>query len=511
MGREEREERARGPWRERGREGAKAPLIILSLFSFLLTLKDDLLRGIYGYGFERPSAIQQRAVPPMLAGRDVIAQAQSGTGKTSMLALAAVALADAARGGGGGGGGARGGSGAPSSSSSKGPHVLILSPTRELAAQTARTAAALGEHAAVRAWAAVGGASLGADLAALEGKGTGGPPAVLSGTPGRVYDLIKRGALATKGLKTLIFDEADELLGAGFKEQLYDIYRHAPAGAQVVLVSATLPGPVVGLAGKFMADPVRILVARDSLSLAGIRQFFVDVEKEAWKFDTLADLYETLTITQAVVFVNSRTKCDWLAGALRKAGFAVSAMHGDLPQRERDAIMTSFRAGGSRVLVSTDVWARGIDVAAVSLVVNYDLPPRRELYLHRIGRSGRFGRKVREEEEREVVVVGFSLSLLPSHFSLFHSFPPFSHQGVAINLVRSEDMGALRDIEAYYGTSIAEMVRMRGMEGRGARLRRGGGGGPHVHAHALNLSPLSHALPSLPHTTLQPANVADLI
>jgi ATP-dependent RNA helicase len=362
-------------------------------FFFFLTPQDDLLRGIYGFGFERPSAIQQRAIPPMLAGRDVIAQAQSGTGKTSMLALAAVALADA-----------RGGAGPPSSaapsssSSSRGPQVLILSPTRELASQTARTAAALGEHAAVRALAAVGGSSLGADLAALEGKGASGaagPPAVVSGTPGRVYDLIKRGALATRALKALIIDEADELLGAGFKEQLYDIYRHAPAGVQVVLVSATLPGPVLSLAAKFMADPVRILVARDALSLAGIRQFFVDVETEAWKFDTLADLYETLTIAQAVVFVNSRTKCDWLAGALRSAGFAVAAMHGDLPQRERDAIMAAFRAGGSRVLVSTDVWARGIDVASVSLVVNYDLPPRRELYLHRIGRSGRFGRKVR--------------------------------------------------------------------------------------------------------------------
>jgi ATP-dependent RNA helicase len=342
-------------------------------------------------------------VPPILAGRDVLAQAQSGTGKTSMLALAGVALAAAARSSGGGGSvGGKKPSGA-------GPAVLILSPTRELAAQTARTAASLGEHAAVRACAAVGGSSLGADLAALEA-GAGGP-ALLSGTPGRVYDLIKRGALAMKGLRTLIIDEADELLGAGFKEQLYDIYRHAPSGVQVVLVSATLPGPVVSLAGRLLADPVRILVARDALSLAGIRQFFVDVEKEAWKFDTLADLYETLTIAQAVVFVNSRTKCDWLAGALRKAGFAVAAMHGDLPQRERDAIMSSFRSGGARVLVSTDVWARGIDVASVSLVVNYDLPPRRELYLHRIGRSGRFGRKVsrngegwvrgREREERK--------------------------------------------------------------------------------------------------------------
>ena len=214
-------------------------------------------------------------------------------------------------------------------------------------------------------------------------------------------------------------------MSAGFKEQLFDIYRHAPAGAQVVLVSATLPPPVLSLASKFMADPVRILVARSALSLSGIRQFFVDVEAEAWKFDTLADLYETLTITQAVVFVNSRAKCDWLSGALRKAGFAVASAHGDLPQRERESVMSGFRAGSARVLVCTDVWSRGIDVASVSLVVNYDLPPRRELYLHRIGRSGRFGRKVRKREnERKGGFLSLPLSSSSrflTHFSLFFS------------------------------------------------------------------------------------------
>ena len=173
---------------------------------------------------------------------------------------------------------------------------------------------------------------------------------------------------------------------------------------------------------KFMNDPVRVLVKRDELTLEGIKQFFVAVEREEWKFDTLCDLYDTLTITQAVIFCNTRRKVDWLASKMREANFTVSAMHGDMPQKERDAIMEEFRSGGSRVLIATDVWGRGLDVQQVSLVINYDLPNNRELYIHRIGRSGRFGRK-----------------------------------GVAINFVKSDDIRILRDIEQYYSTQIDEM------------------------------------------------------
>lgn len=163
---------------------------------------------------------------------------------------------------------------------------------------------------------------------------------------------------------------------------------------------------------KFMTDPINILVKRDELTLDGIKQFFVAVEQEDWKFDTLCDLYDTLTITQAVIFCNSKKKVEWLTNQMRKSNFTVSAMHGDMNQKERDAIMNEFRSGNSRVLIATDIWGRGLDVQQVSLVINYDLPSNRELYIHRIGRSGRFGRK-----------------------------------GVAINFVKQEDVRILRDIE----------------------------------------------------------------
>jgi ATP-dependent RNA helicase len=193
---------------------------------------------------------------------------------------------------------------------------------------------------------------------------------------------------------------------------VYDIYRYLPYGTQCVVVSATLPQEILEMTNKFMNDPVRILVKRDELSLDGIKQFFVAVEKEEFKFETLCDLYDTLTITQAVIFCNKRAKVEWLSKKMREANFTVSFMHGNMPQKERDAIMEEFRAGQSRVLIATDVWGRGLDVQQVSLVICYDLPQSRELYIHRIGRSGRFGRK-----------------------------------GVAINFVTTEDVRILRDIE----------------------------------------------------------------
>ena len=234
--------------------------------------------------------------------------------------------------------------------------------------------------------------------------------------------MIKRRNLRTRAIKMLVIDEADEMLSQGFKEQIYDIYRYLPPACQVILISATLPNEILEMTSKFMTDPVRILVKRDELTLEGIKQFFVAVEREEWKFDTLCDLYDTLTITQAVIFCNTKKKVDWLTNKMRQANFTVSAMHGDMPQKERDAIMAEFRAGDSRVLIATDIWGRGIDVQQVSLVICYDLPTNRELYIHRIGRSGRFGRK-----------------------------------GVAINFVKSDDIRILRDIEQYYSTQIDEM------------------------------------------------------
>lgn len=359
-------------------------------------IKDDLLRGIYQYGFEKPSAIQQRAVVPILQGRDVIAQAQSGTGKTSMIGLTVCQTVD---------------------TSSREVQALILSPTRELASQTEKVILAMGNFISIKVHACIGGKSVGDDIRKLENG-----VQVVSGTPGRVCDMIKRRTLKTTHIKLLILDESDEMLSRGFKDQIYDIYRYLPPVLQVCLISATLPHEILEMTNKFMTDPIRILVKRDELTLEGIKQFFVAVEREEWKFDTLCDLYDTLTITQAVIFCNTKRKVDWLTEKMRSNNFTVSSMHGDMPQKERDAIMEEFRAGQTRVLITTDVWARGIDVQQVSLVINYDLPNNRELYIHRIGRSGRFGRK-----------------------------------GVAINFVKSDDIKILRDIEQYYSTQIDEM------------------------------------------------------
>jgi len=359
-------------------------------------LTSDLVRGIYSYGFEKPSAIQQRAIKQIVKGRDIIAQAQSGTGKTATFSIGVLQSIDV---------------------KTRETQALVLGPTRELAVQIQKVILALGDYMNIQCHACIGGTNVGEDIRKLDyGQH------VVAGTPGRVFDMIRRRNLRTRSIKLFVLDEADEMLTKGFKEQIYDIYRYLPPGAQVVLLSATLPHDVLEMTSKFMTDPIRVLVKRDGLTLEGIKQFFVSVEREEWKFDTLCDLYDTLTITQAVIFCNTRRKVDWLADKMREANFTVSSMHADMEQKDRDDIMKKFRAGESRVLISTDVWARGLDVPQVSLVINYDLPNNRELYIHRIGRSGRYGRK-----------------------------------GVAINFAKADDIRILRDIEQYYSTQIDEM------------------------------------------------------
>lgn len=374
-----------------------------------LNLKEDLLRGIYAYGkhtlyivlictlgYEKPSAIQQRAIYPIINGRDIIAQAQSGTGKTATFSIGVLQRIDVRL---------------------RETQALVLSPTRELAVQSQNVLLALGDYMNAQVHACIGGTNLGEDIKKLDyGQH------VVSGTPGRVFDMIRRRTLRTRQIRMLVLDEADELLRAGFKEQIYDIYRYLPPATQVVLLSATLPQEVLELTTKFMNEPLQVLVKRDELTLEGIKQFFIAVEREEWKFETLCDIFDQLTVTQCVIFCNSRKKVDWLSAKLREAAFTVASMHGEMPQKERDAIMAEFRAGSSRVLITTDIWARGIDVQQVSLVVNYDLPNDRENYIHRIGRSGRFGRK-----------------------------------GVAINFAKTDDIRIIRDIEQFYGTCIDEM------------------------------------------------------
>eukprot|EP01063_Lacrimia_lanifica_P020059 TRINITY_DN27413_c0_g1_i1.p1 TRINITY_DN27413_c0_g1~~TRINITY_DN27413_c0_g1_i1.p1 ORF type:complete len:403 (+),score=177.15 TRINITY_DN27413_c0_g1_i1:56-1264(+) len=365
-------------------------------------LSDDMMRGMATYGFEKPSAVQQRALLPILGGRDVIAQAQTGTGKTAMFCIGALELVDR---------------------SINATQSLILSPTRELAEQSKAQCMALGDFMNISVHAVIGGKSLAEDIRRLDAG-----VQIVSGTPGRVYDMIKRSNLQTRNIKVLILDEADTMLSKGFKQQIYDIYRHLPA-TQVILVSMSLPAEVLEMTTNFMVNPVRILVKRDELSLRGIRQYFVDVEKEEWKFATLCDLYDSLTITQAVIFCNTREKVDQLRLQMQKEQFTVLSMHAGMPQAERDTVMKSFRDGKGRVLITTDIFSRGLDIKQVTLVMNYDLPSQsRETYLHRIGRAGRFGRN-----------------------------------GVAISLVTKEEISVLRDIEQFYSTQIEELPDVGGL------------------------------------------------
>jgi len=299
----------------------------------------------------------------------------------------------------------------------KGTQALILAPTRELAQQIQKVVVALGDYMNVECHACIGGTNVREDMQKLQ-EGVH----VVVGTPGRVYDMINRRALRTDNIKLFCLDEADEMLSHGFTEQIYEVFQLLPAETQVVLLSATMPAGVLEVSKKFMRDPIRILVKRDELTLEGIKQYYIAVEKEEWKLDTLCDLYETVTITQAVIFCNTRRKVDWLTEKLHQREFTVSAMHGDMEQKAREVLMKEFRSGSSRVLITTDLLARGIDVQQVSLVINYDLPSNRENYIHRIGRGGRFGRK-----------------------------------GVAINFVTTDDVRMLREIEQFYNTQIDEM------------------------------------------------------
>mmetsp|Transcript_8829 Transcript_8829/g.21789 ORF Transcript_8829/g.21789 Transcript_8829/m.21789 type:complete len:412 (-) Transcript_8829:497-1732(-) len=361
-----------------------------------MELPEALLRGIYSYGFEKPSAIQQRAIRPAISGRDLIAQAQSGTGKTATFAIGCLAVVNQAV---------------------QECQALILAPTRELACQIQKVVLALGDYMDIKVHACVGGTAVRDDIRTLQ-QGVH----VVVGTPGRVNDMITRRALRLDSMKQFFLDEADEMLSRGFKEQIYDIFKFLPEQVQVCLFSATMPLDVLEVTDRFMREPIRILVKKDELTLEGIKQFYIAVDREEWKLETLCDLYETLTITQAIIYCNTRRKVDWLQEEMQKRDFTVSCMHGDMDQRERDIIMREFRTGSSRVLITTDLLARGIDVQQVSLVINFDLPTNRENYIHRIGRSGRFGRK-----------------------------------GVAINFLTEGDVRYLRDIEQFYTTEISEM------------------------------------------------------
>lgn len=368
-----------------------------SILSFdQMNLKENVLRGIYSSGFEKPSAIQSRAIIPLSHGRDTIAQAQSGTGKTATFTIGVLQRIDESK-----------------------PvcQALILAPTRELSNQIFRVITMLSDYTGIKCHVCIGGKSISDDNKALR-QGC----QVVVGTPGRILDLMERKMLLPKEIVCVVMDEADEMMSIGFSDQIQSILQNMPNEVQIALFSATMSPEMIRLTERFMRNPVRIHVNQDEVTLEGIRQYYVDVEKEEWKLPTLLDLYENLSISQAIIFCNTRRTVEWLSEQLNEKGFAVSPFHSEMEQHQRDDLMKSFRSGLTRVLVTTDILGRGIDVQQVSLVFNYDIPTKKESYIHRIGRSGRFGRK-----------------------------------GVAINFITEDTTMILRDIQYYYDTEIKEL------------------------------------------------------
>lgn len=363
-------------------------------------LHDDLLRGIYSYGFEKPSPIQKLAIAPMREGRDVLAQAQSGTGKTATFLIGGISRIDTVV---------------------ASVQMVVISPTRELAEQTATVAKGIGQFIGLRAYTATGGQRVAHDISILRDAAT--VPHVLVVTPGRLFDLLVRKAVSPSTIRVLVMDEADQLLEARFREQIHCILSQGwPLTTQVALLSATMIEEVAKVAKSLLRDPVEILLKPDDVTLEGIKQWYVPVDREDQKLDVLCDLYENLDIKQAALFVNTRGRAEWLADNMRRRGFDLDCIHGDMDVEERKKKMDAFRSGKCRVLISTDLLARGIDVQQVSLVINFELPLQRENYIHRIGRSGRFGRK-----------------------------------GASINLVTERDMRNQKDIESFYSTSVLEL------------------------------------------------------
>lgn len=359
-----------------------------------MDLPEKILRGIFSYGYERPSDIQTKAIIPMKNGRDVLAQARSGTGKTATFCIGSMCRVNPAL---------------------KKTQVLVLVNTRELAQQIKSVASSLGEYSGITAYAACGGTPLREDLKALE-KGVH----IVVGTPGRIYDLMSRRVLDRAAIRVLILDEADQMLEDRFKDQVLCILELGfPKECQVALFSATMPDTVLSVANQMLQNPVRILVPPEEVTLDGIKQYYVDIPKEEWKYEALCDIYKQLTINQALIYCNKRQKAEWLAEKMSAEGFPLSFIHGEMEPEERQRRMAEFRSGTVRVMISTDLLARGIDIQQISLVINYELPNQRENYIHRIGRSGRFGRK-----------------------------------GVAINLISGDESRLLKELEVHYGTSI---------------------------------------------------------
>jgi translation initiation factor 4A len=363
-----------------------------------LEINPLLLRGIYSYGFEVPSIIQQQAIKPLIMGKDIVIQAQSGTGKTATFTIGSLANVDVC---------------------DNNTQVLVLSPTKELTIQTAKVFTGLGSMMeGLRVQTLYGGSTI-EEGSAFSNKKT---PHVICGCPGRVFDMMRRNKISSKKIKLVILDEADEMLSAGFKEQVYNIFQYFSNTIQVALVSATLPESINAIVDKIMRNPIRISVKREMLTLEGISQYYIAVDDDRQKYATLKDLYSLISISSSIIYCNSVKRVQDLYEAMKDDEFSVCRIHSGMDKEERATSFEDFRTGRTRVLISSNVTARGIDIQQVSVVVNFDIPKCVNTYLHRIGRSGRWGRK-----------------------------------GIGINMITRRDVAKLKEIEQHYETQISEM------------------------------------------------------
>jgi len=329
-----------------------------------LNLRDEVMQAITDLGYSTPTPIQAGMIPLMLTGVDVIGQAQTGTGKTAAFALPILHNLQPQR------------------------HVqaLVLAPTRELALQVADSMTEYGKHLNVRVLAVYGGQPYGPQIGRLN-RGVD----IVVGTPGRLLDLIERNALNIKHIKTLVLDEADEMLNMGFMEDVEKILAETPAERQTALFSATLPPRIRSLSSRFMRDPQSVTIKRDTTNALAIEQRYYLVH-ESDKTNALTRLFEIEPIKSALIFARTRAETATLANELVVRGIPAEAIHGDLDQNARERVLGRFRANQLKVLVATDVAARGLDIDDISHVFNYHLPDDAEVYIHRIGRTGRAGK-----------------------------------------------------------------------------------------------------------------------
>lgn len=339
-----------------------------SLGSFAeLDLCPEIMRALKRAGYETPSPVQRGFIPEVLNEKDVVGQARTGTGKTAAFAIPILECVPL--------------------DGPKSPFALVLVPTRELAAQVVGEFEKLSFGLPVKTIALYGGSSMKSQLAALR-SGVD----IVVGTPGRVLDHLQRRTLNISELEFVVLDEADRMLDIGFRPDIERILSKCPRERQTLLLSATLPPPILRLAHRYMHDPVTLNFSREEIAVETIEQHYFTVEENR-KFELLVKLLRRETPAQAIVFCRTKRRTQWLFLDLSRDFQHVGCMHGDMPQKQRDRVMAKFRKGDIKILVATDVVGRGIDVTAISHIINYDIPQDSDDYVHRVGRTGRMGRE----------------------------------------------------------------------------------------------------------------------